>query len=158
MDIEKTKVWISKSLQKESSSDTGLEEAYELTIELLKDLRCIFEHYLKAFDEIKSENPKNIEKERMDHSIFIYNLSQTEGFMLFKKSFKLIFSYIKPGQIRIKFLTQRLLNKEEILEDTYLNLIYNNTLSVNWALGGKKGFVSPEILTRYYMKRFLEEK
>ena len=148
-----------KAESKTPSSQSIHSEAEEFTNDFLKDIRCIFEHYLKAFNEIKQEESQAgfSNKESFKNSIFIYNLSETKGFMLFKKDFKLIFSCVKPGRIRIKFLRQRVFSETEVLIDAYLEMIHNDMMSVNWVHEGKKGFVDKNILVRYYMKHFIQE-
>jgi len=160
LDIKKTKSWIHECVNQ--GSQPSLQDKLDrenLTNDFLKDLRVLFEHYLKAFSEIKQEE----EKTRSSHptafknSLFIYDLAETKGFMLFKKDFKMIFSYVGAGRIRIKFLKQRLFSEMEVLADAYLVLVYQDMMSINWMHEGKKGFVDRDILVRYYMKRFLKE-
>ncbi|MBC6415712.1 MAG: hypothetical protein GDA46_04895 [Bdellovibrionales bacterium] len=155
-DLQKLKSWIYKCIH-ETSQNTS-PEIEEFTDDFLKEIQCIFKYYLKAFNEIKQETNIDSSKDFLKHSIFIYKLSETKGFMLFKTNFKLIFSSIKPGQIRIKFLKQKILGEVEILTDTYLNLFYNDMMPVRWIHENKKGFVDKNILVRYYMKRFIQEK
>ena len=140
-------------------SQSAYSEVEEFTDDFLKDIRYIFEHYLKAFNEIKQEESQtgSSNKEYFKNSIFIYNLSETKGFMLFKKDFKLIFSYVKPGRIRIKFLKERVFSEKEVLIDAYLQMVHNDMMSVNWVHEGKKGFVDKNILVRHYMKHFIQE-
>ena len=162
MDIEKTKSWIYKCLETERSKfpSNNLEEEdiKELSYDFLQDLRSIFEHYIQAYEKIKSEGSDSANiKEKLKTSFFIYDLADTAGFMLFKKSHKLIFSYVKPGQIRIKFLKQKPLSETELFVDTYLNAVCQDTMSIRWVHENKKGFIDKDILARYYMKRFLEE-
>ena len=169
MDIEKTKSWIQSCLSQPHSS-LNLEDSMDkkqLTTEFLEDIKCIFQHYLKAFDELKSEGLKSQGlkagvpaqvKEKIKRSIFIYDLSDEKGFMLFKQGFKLVFSSLCPGQIRIQFFSQKLFGEKDCLVDTQLQLVYNEMMSVNWLHENKKGFVDKDILVRYYMKRFLDEK
>ena len=162
MDIEKTKSWIQFCLSNNSQSLNNQSDKKQLTEEFLKDIKCIFQHYLKAFDELKTKGltePVSTDvKEKIKHSIFMYDLSKEKGFMLFKQNFKLIFSSICPGQIRIQFFKQKLFGDKECFVDVQLNLVYNDMMSVNWIHDEKKGFVNKDILVRYYMKRFLEEK
>ena len=164
MDIEKTKSWIQSCLSHPSSSLNIQDwtDKKQLTKEFLEEIKCVFQHYLKAFDELKAQGLKepiqaNV-KEKIKHSIFIYDLSEGKGFMLFKQGFKLVFSSICPGQIRIQFINQKLFGEKESLVDTQLHLVYNDMMSVNWTHENKKGFVHKDILVRYYMKRFLEER
>ncbi|MCZ0931544.1 MAG: hypothetical protein OXJ52_00090 [Oligoflexia bacterium] len=165
MDIEKTKSWIYKRLQTEKSkfSSDSLEEEdiKELSYDFLQDLRAIFEHYVQAYEKIKIEGVKNPTdesiKEKLKTSFFIYDLADTKGFMLFKKNYKLIFAYVKPGQVRIKFLKQKPFSETEVFVDTYLNAVSQDTMSIRWVHDNRKGFIDKDILARYYMKRFLEE-
>ena len=162
MDIEKTKSWIYKCLETEKSKfpahNLEEEDIKELSYDFLQDLRSIFEHYVQAYEKIKLEETDSANiKEKLKTSFFIYDLADTAGFMLFKKSHKLIFSYVKPGQIRIKFLKQKPLSETELFVDTYLNAVCQDTMSIRWVHENKKGFIDKDILARYYMKRFLEE-
>ena len=165
MDIEKTKSWISKCLETEKSKfpSENLEEddIKELTYDFLDDLRSIFEHYVQAYEKVKIEKAENSVsetlKEKLKTSFFIYDLAGAKGFMLFKKNYKMVFSYVKPGQIRIKFLKQKLFSELEVFVDTYVNAVSHESMSIRWIHDDKKGFVDKNILARYYMKRFLEE-
>ena len=166
MDIEKTKSWIYKRLAtgkaKFPAEKLEEEDIQDLTYDFLQDLRSIFEHYVQAYEKIKREGVKESSsnesiKEKLKTSFFIYDLADTAGFMLFKKNYKLIFAYVKPGQVRIKFLKQQLFSEEEVFVDTYLNSVSHDTMSIRWIHENKKGFIDKDILARYYMKRFLEE-
>ena len=163
MDIEKTKSWIYKCLETEKSkfpSDNLEEEDIkDLTCDFLQDLRSIFEHYVQAYEKIKLEGDPTNEsiKEKLKTSFFIYNLADTAGFMLFKKNYKLIFAYAKPGQIKIKFLKQKPFSELEVFVDTFVNAVSQDTMSIRWVHENRKGFINKDILARYYMKRFLEE-
>ena len=165
MDIEKTKSWIYKCLETEKSKfhSENLEEGdiRELTHDFLHDLRSLFEHYVQAYEKIKIEGVKDSSpestKQKLKTSLFIYDLADTEGFMLFKNNYKLIFTYVKPGQVRIKFLKQKLFSETEVFVDTYLNAVFHEAMSIRWIHDNRKGFIDKDILARYYMKRFLEE-
>jgi len=159
-DINKTKSWIQDCVKESTESHHADKLSRETsTDDFLKDLRCLFEHYLKAFNEIKDQEEKTSSSHpsAFKNSFFIYDLADTKGFMLFKKDFKMIFSSSVAGRIRIKFLKQRVFSEREVLEDAYLNLVCQDMLSVNWTHEGKKGFVDRDILVRYYMKRFIQE-
>ena len=161
LDIKKTKSWIIDCVTEDTPSSQPHPSVKEkaITYDFLDDIRCLFEHYLKAFNEIKEEENKTSSSHpsAFKNSIFIYDLAETTGFMLFKKDFKLIFSYVSAGRIRIKFLKQRVFSEREVLASSYLNLLHKDMLSINWIHEGKKGFVDIDILVRYYMKRFLQE-
>ena len=159
LDIKKTKSWIYDCTIHSKQSDSDQLTVEKLTDDFLKDLRCLFEHYLKAFNEIKEEEEKALSphSSAFKSSIFIYDLAETKGFMLFKKDFKMIFSYSSAGRIRIKLLKQRVFGKLEVLADSYLNLVHHDMMSVNWVHEGKKGFIDINILVRYYMKLFIQE-
>ena len=162
MDIEKTKSWIYKCLETEKSkfpSDSLEEEDIkDLSCDFLHDLRSIFEHYIHAYEKVKLEGSSSETiQEKLKSSFFIYDLADTAGFMLFKKNYKLIFAYVKPGQIKIKFLKQKPLSEMEIFVDTVVNAVSQDTMSIRWVHENRKGFIDKDILARYYMKRFLEE-
>lgn len=163
MDIEKAKSWISKCLETDKSkfpSDSLEEEDIkDLTCDFLQDLRSIFEHYVQAYEKIKLERDSASEaiQKKLKSSFFIYDLAETAGFMLFKKNYKLIFAFVKPGQIRIKFLKQKPFSEMEVFVDTFVNAVSQGTMSIRWVHENKKGFIDKDILARYYMKRFLEE-
>ena len=168
MESEKIKSWIYKCLAEEQSNfhsrSLGEGDIEDFTNEFLSDLRVIFSHFVKAFNELKQGENKDVsdwaEKkvmEKLKGSLFLYDLVDKKGFMLFRKGHRLIFSYIQPGRIRVQFLKQKPLSETEHLVDTFINAITNETLSINWVHENHKGFVDIHVLARYYMKCFLRE-
>ena len=162
MEIEKTKAWISKCLETEKSKfpaeNLEEEDIKDLTCDFLQDLRSIFEHYVCAYEKVKQEGADSATlKDKLKTSFFIYDLADTAGFMLYKKSYKLVFAYVNPGKVRIKFLKQKPLSETEVFVDTYVSAVSQDSMSIRWVHDNKKGFIDKDILARYYMKRFLEE-
>jgi len=169
MEIEKTKSWIYKCLVEKKSNFSGQslerEDIEELTNEFLLDLRSVFKHFADSFNSLKIDSStgdllnssSSKIKEKFKDSLFIYDLADNKGFMLFRKGYKLIFSYVQPGRVRVQFLKKITLGETEHFVDTFINAITNETLSINWVHENHKGFVDIPILARYYMKRFLQE-
>ena len=167
MESEKTKSWIYKCLtaQKSDFSSRNLEkeDIANWTHEFLIDLRCVFEHFIKAFDDLKREDisafpkpPTEEIREKLKGSIFLYDLADQKGFMLFRKGYRLIFSYVRPGRIRVRFLKQQPFSETENFVDAFINAITDDTMSVNWVHENHKGFVDLNVLAHYYMRRFLQ--
>ena len=168
MESEKTKSWIYKCLRAKKSDfapkSLGEEDIEDGTKEFLMDLRSIFEHFVQSFEALKKEGLKDLSdpklketKEKLKNSIFIYDLADKKGWMLFRKGYRLIFSYNQPGRIRVQFLKQKPFSETERFVDTFINAITDDTLSINWAHENHKGFVDINVLARYYMRRFLQE-
>lgn len=168
MEVEKAKSWIYKCLAEKKSdfSPRSLAEGdiKDFTNEFLSDLRTIFEHFIKAFNEIRQEGCGEVAgltekeaKEKFQGSLFLYDLADKPGFMLFRKGYRLIFSYIQPGRVRVQFMKQKPFSETENFVDAFINAITNETMSINWVHENHKGFVDINILARYYMKRFLQE-
>ena len=165
MKIEFTKSWMEKCLldKNDSNSPSQLTETEisEITDEAILDLKSIFEHFIKAFNDIKlsqAESDKSIIPEESLRSIHIYDLADDKkGFMVFRKGCRLIFSEKSPGSIRIQMLVKKdNLNTTEVI-DTCIQASINNIASVKWTHDHFKGFVNLEILARYYMKQFLSK-
>ena len=168
MEPEKTKSWIYKCLSEKSSAfqakSLDQQEISHFTDEFLLDLRTIFEHFVKAFNELKQEEAKNPSSTKdkktpkaLKTSVFLYDLADKKGFMLFRQGYRLIFSSLKPGRVRVQFFKQKPFSPTEHFVDTFINAITNETLSINWVHEKHKGFVDIQILARYYMRRFLQE-
>lgn len=170
MNVENTKTWIYKCLTEKkleySHAHKGLErgDIEELTKEFLSDLRTVFEHFAGSFNVLKGESTDvfielSSEKirDKLKDTLFIYDLADTAGFMLFRKGYKLIFSYVQPGRIKVQFFKKKPLSETEMFVDAFINAITNESLSIKWVQENQKGFVDMNILARYYMKRFLQE-
>ena len=168
MESEKIKSWIYKCLNAKKSGfsprNLGKEDIEDWTNEFLFDLRSAFEHFVKAFDDLKKENIEYFPdrhspatQEKLKGSLLLYDLADKKGFMLFRKGYRLIFSYIQPGRIKVQFLKQKPFSETEVFVDTFINAITNDTMSINWVHENHKGFVDINVLARYYMRRFLRE-
>ena len=173
MKTEKLQSWICRSITKDSgfSPQTGLgeEDIEDWTQEFLLDLRSVFEHFVSAFNDLKKAGSEgrlsfprdfpeaSVAKKKLKGSLMLYDLHGKKGFMLFRNSCRLIFSYIRPGRIRIQFLRQKPFGETELFVDSFLNAVAKDALSVNWVHENCKGFVDINVLSRYYMKRFLQE-
>ncbi len=168
MESEKIKSWVYKCLSSQQSNGSSLrleeEDIEDWTHEFLSDLRAAFKHFVQAFNELKRGDvrdfphpPSGIVKERLKGSLSLYDLADKEGFMLFRKGYRLIFSYVRPGRVRVKFLRQQPFNETEVFVDAFINAIAGGALSINWAHENHKGFVNINVLVRYYMRRFLQE-
>ncbi|MGI9548989.1 MAG: hypothetical protein ACR2M7_03280 [Bdellovibrionales bacterium] len=170
MKLETTKSWIERCLleKNEVSNILTQKEVKEITHEVLLDLRSKFAHFVSAFNDLKTSFLQNTkgedltdQKEGLSFSflkpIHIYQVSGKEnGFMLFRKGHRLVFTPEKPGRIRIQLIKKEngiLSNKI----DTYINAFSNNIMSIQWTHEDHKGFVDLETLSRYYMKQFLAE-
>ncbi len=172
MKLETTKSWIEKCLIEKNSKTSNLivtqAELKEITNEVLLDLRSIFEHFVEAFNDLKSSLLQNTEKHKwidqkeglpfsLLRSIHIYDVVDKEnGFMLFRKGHRLIFTPEKAGRIHIQLIKKE---NETIIKhiDTYINAFLNNVMSIQWTHEDHKGFVDLNTLSRYYMKCFLTE-
>ena len=173
MRSDKLQSWLCRSIAKDSdfSSQAGLgeEDIEDWTHEFLLDLRSVFEHFVSAFSELKKAGkegelslPQGFEgspsaQKKLKGSLMLYDLHGKEGFMLFRNSCKLIFSYIRPGRIRIQFFRKKPFGEPEVFADSFLNAVAKDALSINWVHENCKGFVDINVLSRYYMKRFLQE-
>lgn len=165
MESEKVRSWVYKCLSEKKadfSRNLGSEDIEDFTNDFLLDLRAIFESFAKAFNSLKarpdsSEEGSEEVKEKLKNSLFVYGLTEGRGFMLFRKGYRLIFSYVQPGRIRVQFLKQKPFAETENFEDAFIDAITSGTLSINWVHENHKGFVDIQILARYYMKRFLQE-
>ena len=169
MKEEKTQSWIYKCLTAERSDTPpktlGDEDIADFTDDFLLDLRSIFEHFIKAFNSLKlssfEQNQLSLNeqatKEKLKGSLLLYDLADKKGFMLFRKGYRLIFSYVKPGCVKVQFLKQKPFGEIESFVDSFIKAITNDTMSINWVHENHKGFIDINILARYYMKRFLQE-
>lgn len=170
MNPEKVKLWVYKCLetQKEGflEKSFGDEDIKDWTNEFLSDLQSVFEYFVQAFNDLKKENmtekPSGLKasketKKKLKNSLFLYNLTNQKGFMIFRKGYKLIFSYVQPGRIQVQFLKQKPFSEKEYLEDSFIQAITDDTMSINWVHENHKGFIDINVLARYYMKRFLQE-
>ncbi len=172
MKLETTKSWIEKCLVEKNSQALNpiltQKELAEITNEVLLDLRSIFEHFVEAFNDLKSSFLQNTEKHNLIdqkdslhfsllRSIHIYDVvDKKNGFMLFRKGHRLIFTPESPGRIHIQLIQKE---NETIIKhiDTYINACSNNVMSIQWTHEDHKGFVNLNTLSRYYMKCFLAE-
>ena len=165
---EKTQFWIERCLKSENSDSSlkilNQEDIEDLTNELLFGLRTIFKQFVQAFNKIKKENEENYQKkpngekyqEKLKGSLLLYDLAESKGFMLFRKGYRLVFSYVRPGCIKIQLLKQKPFEETEVFAENYIKAVFNNTMSINWIHEQHKGFVEINILARYYMRRFLQ--
>lgn len=166
MNSESLKTWVEKCLKADSDvtqdSSLSADEISSITEDVLLDLKSYFEHFLKAFNELKASyaNSPNtlpaLPKNSLD-PIYIYDLTDAQkGFMLFRKGCRLIFSQEKPGYIRI----QMRLKKDNFITakqiDTFVKASVQNAVSMKWTHQEHQGFVDFPILARYYMKLFLQ--
>ena len=169
MKEERERAWIHKCLQaqKEDFSPRVLnkEDIADFTNDFLLDLRSLFEHFVSIFNDLKrsawddAQNTgfEQATREKLKGSLVIYDLADTKGFMLFRKGYRLVFSYVRPGCVKIHFFKQKPFGEAENFVETFLNAITDDTMSINWVHENRKGFVDINILARYYMKRFLQE-
>ncbi len=162
MESEKTKSWIYKCLKGDKPNipleNLEEEDLEDWTYEFLLDLRSIFENFIQAFEELKTKDGPPDMAEKLKSSLFIYDLADKKGFMLFRKEgYRLTFSYVRPGCIRVHFFKQNPFSEPESFVDSHIRALTNDTLSINWVHEGRKGFVDIQVLARYYMKRFLQE-
>ena len=115
----------------------------------LCDLKSLFQEYVDIFNEVKKENMS---------SIHIYKVAESkEGFLLFRKGCRLIFSKASPTQIQIQLLKKE---QEELIScvSTHLDMFFSNPfISPQWVHKEWPGFVNLKILTRYYMEMFIRQ-
>ena len=172
MKLETTKSWIEKCLMEKNSKILNpvltQKELKEITNEVLLDLRAVFEHFVEAFNDLKSSFLQDTEKHKLIDQkdnlhfsllrpIHIYDVVGKEnGFMLFRKGHRLIFTPEGVGRIHIQLIKKE--NTATIKHiDTHINAFSNNAMSIQWTHEGQKGFVDLNTLSRYYMKCFLRE-
>jgi len=171
MKLDTTKSWIKKCLlghQQSSCNVLTQQDLRDITNETLLDLRSMFEHFVDAFNDLKSSLLKNTEKHKLIDQkegiysallrpIHIYNVVDKEnGFMLFRQGHRLILTPAGPGHIQIQLMKK----ENEILEkliDASINAVSHNIMSIHWIHSDHKGFVDIGTLSRYYMKQFLIE-
>lgn len=165
---DRTQSWIYNCLMAEKPNSVHKplidEDIADLTNEFLLDLRSVFESFVQAFNDLKKENIQSLEKpnqeqswKRFKGSILIYDLKDEKGFMVFRKGYRLIFSYVTPGCIKVQFLRQKPLGEVEKFVESFIRAVTHETMSINWTHDDHKGFVNINILARYYMRRFLQE-
>ena len=165
---DRTQSWIYKCLMADKPSSVHKplvdEDIADLTNEFLLDLRSVFEHFVQAFNDLKKENIEAFEKhgqeksrEKFKGSILIYDLKDEKGFMIFRKGYRLIFSYVKPGCVKVQFLRQKPFGETENFVEAFIRAVTHGTMSINWVHDNHNGFVNINILARYYMRRFLQE-
>lgn len=165
---DRTQSWIYKCLMAKEPDSTHKplveEDITDLTNEFLLDLRSIFEHFVQAFNNLKKENIEVFEKhsqeesrKKLKGSILIYDLKDGKGFMIFRKGYRLVFSYVKPGCIKVQFLRQKPFGEMENFVESFIKAVTHGTMSINWVHENHNGFVDINILVRYYMRRFLQE-
>lgn len=125
----------------------------EDSIEYLKDLKTSFVESASTFNQLKGTTLGNIK---------IYGISKTiADFMLFRNGYKLIFSLIEPGKIRVSFnhIGLSFIPGEEAAQNTD-NI---DQLIAKWGAFGqlqwhfKEQPIKLDYLIRYYMTRFVRE-
>ncbi len=170
MESKRIQSWIYKCLTEEKSglphNKLSEEDMADFTHEFLLDIRSVFEHFVKAFNDLKNNNVEGfsepaapslkLAKEKLKGSLLLYDLANKEGFMLFRRGYRLIFSFVKPGRIHVQLLRQKPLGETETFVDSFINAVNNDTMSINWVDEDHQGFVNINILARYYMRCFLQ--
>ena len=168
MKKDQTQSWIYKCLMAEEPGSAHKllsdEDVADLTKEFLLDLRSIFEHFVQAFNDLKKENIETFEKhiqeksqKKLKGSILIYDLKDGKGFMIFRKGYRLIFSYVEAGCVKVQFVRQKPFGETESFVESFLRAVTHGTMSINWTHDNHNGFININILARYYMRRFLQE-
>lgn len=126
----------------------------EATLEFMKDLKAAFVEAASAFNQLKGSSIGTLK---------LYGISKTEAdFMLFRNGFKLIFSILSPGMIRVKFnnIGNPLFNKSQnsgSIDDG------GDTLKARWRAFGELEWtydekrISLDYMIRYYISRFVKE-
>lgn len=125
----------------------------ENTLEFMKDLKAAFIESASAFNQLKGSSLGTLK---------LYGISKTEAdFMLFRNGFKLIFSMIRPGIIRIKF--NSIGNPIFSQGEGGQNDDGSDTLRARWKAYGELEWthddrtINLDYLVRYYMTRFVKE-
>jgi len=127
----------------------------ESTFEFMRDLKAAFIESASAFNQLKGSSIGTLK---------LYGISKTEAdFMLFRNGYKLIFSVLKPGVIRIKFNTlgNPLFGPKESQQPH--NEESSDLLKARWQAFGELEWthddkvINMNFLVRYYMTRFVKE-
>lgn len=165
MNPEITKNWIKKCLtEKKTNSFSTQEGLIEVTNEVLSNLKSNFEDFVSSFNELKSSFTATTDKNK-EHDLsiaflnspYIYDIVDTKnGFMLFRKGYRLIFTFEKPGQIRIQLIKKEH-GETHAFTDAHIQASIHNSVSIQWVHSHFKGFINLERLARYYMELFLVE-
>lgn len=126
---------------------------HEESIDFLKDLKTTFIELSSAFNQLKGSPMGKIK---------IYGISNTTAdFMLFRNSYKLIFSLASPGEVVIRFnhIGSSYIPGQKAHE-TSLN---TDTVTAEWGAYAQLIWkynehpVNLDYLVRYYMTRFVKE-
>ena len=162
MEKEKIKNWLYRHVKEDTAEGSfqsfSDQELEEFTEDFLKDLKWLFESYIEGFNEIKDESQTLPEvSSKLQLSLYVYDLADQKGFLIFRPGYRLIFSTPSPGRVRVQFLKSSGPASSEALEDSLIKAISTQSLSLNWAHENFKGFLDKNLLVRYYIKKILED-
>ena len=127
----------------------GAEELKDLTVEFMKQLRVAFTTYAALFNQMKGPGTH----------LRIYGLSgSSTDFMLFRGSYKMVFSMREPGlvSVQIHYLSEET-GKFKNLPDYPMDFIqgqWGAFKELKWTYNEQ--VVKMENLIRYYMSRFVK--
>lgn len=131
---------------------------HDSTIQYLKDIREKLVDLTTAFNQLRGNAIGGIK---------IYAISRTEAdFMLFRNSYKLIFSAKAPGQIAIRFQSHipTLAAAGASPDPNFGTVAYDeDIIHARWGAFGEINWtydnlpVNVDYLVRYYLSRFIKE-
>ena len=130
----------------ESAAALAAEDLEAARSRFILQLRGPFLRLAREFNHLK----------KTGHFIYIYRLRGfEEGFMLYRRGFRLIFSPGPEGRIQMQAL-QAILGRapKEIFNGALLPFRLSALSEFQWILRGVKGFVEPLAFARFYFKAF----
>lgn len=135
--------------QQMSPETGGEDELKELTVEFMKQLRVAFTTYAALFNQMKGPGAH----------LRIYGLSgSSTDFMLFRGSYKMVFSVREPGlvSVQIQYLSEDT-GRFKSLPDYPMDFIqgkWGAFKELKWTYNEQ--VVKMDHLIRYYMSRFVK--
>jgi hypothetical protein len=126
----------------------------EATVDFLSDLKAAFAESASAFNQLKGSTLGQIR---------IYGISKTKAdFMLFRNSFKLIFTMRQPGTIIVSYSNQAVqyvpgtnAQPEEAQAVDMLRATWGAFGQLIWTYNDHT--INMDYLVRYYMSRFVKD-
>ena len=114
----------------------------------LSGLKSLFEAYAETFNKIKPSS---------SHAIHIYKLADCDdGFLLFRKGSRLIFSIEGKNKIGIRIVKKHVEGLKTYL-DTCIEMVSDNPFSTpKWKHKSWPGFIELNRLAKEYMESFIQ--
>ena len=146
--------WISNLIEREESGsrsepEKSMPDSDPAVKEALADLKSLFQQFITLFNEVKRPG---------SNAVYLYKLARSDnGFLIFRRGCRLIFSQPSKDQIRIQLLKRE---GEELKPcvDTRIRIFFHNPFSpAFWTHEGWPGFVDMNLLARHYMEMFIKK-